>query len=375
MASLASPVIWDGYGVQSPFSGIGRHVCRLYEGFTGLGLRPLLLTSKSAPFASWNQIRTLERSEGRLGKIVASKAFHSLHTLPQILHRLKTQLPRQSIIFHALSNFNLPAKQIPNSGFSWVLTVHDLIPLLASHQVSRSLNLQMRYLMEKAVNRADRIICVSDWTMRTLIEQYPSVESRTIHISNGIIRPSSLSVRMTCVSRETDRHLLMVSRFEHYKRFDRLVAVMRRIDHDIRATVITDLNGEKWFHSNAQDLLRAGRLTLLRAVSDQTLASLYKNSSFLFHPSEYEGFCLPAAEAISCGLPVLYQSGSGIDEVVQGCGLGLSKGFGIDDWVGAVNKLLQDRPNLDIEAWVNTQKSWPDVARDILRVYNDVESP
>ena len=55
---------------------------------------------------------------------------------------------------------------------------------------------------------------------------------------------------------------------------------------------------------------------LLTAVSDQELASLYRNAAFCLYPSVYEGYGLPIVEAFSYGKAVLASTGGALSEVV-----------------------------------------------------------
>ena len=55
--------------------------------------------------------------------------------------------------------------------------------------------------------------------------------------------------------------------------------------------------------------------TLDKNISRDEIMGLYKKSSVLLMPSRGEGFCLPALEAMSVGLPVIYTDWSNIPEV------------------------------------------------------------
>ncbi len=377
MIDIDTPVIWDAYGTDNRFSGVGRYAYELFQSLSDIGVKPILLShelsASNLPGASL--LRSSDQIPAPLKLIHRSKLFHSYQNLPNGLQSIDPNRQFEKLIFHGLSNFNLPLIS-PKRGlarrFSFVLTVHDLIPMIVPRKVSSSLRLQMKHLLTAAVRRADRIICVSEWTRNTLIERYPEIESRTIHISNGIHRPAGLDAKRTYVPRGTGAELLMVSRYEVYKRFDILVSVLRRLKKDISAVVVTDQRGVDWLRKHAEDLLRSKRLRFYSSISDQELLELYHRCALLLQPSELEGFCLPAAEAISYGVPVLFQAGSGIDEVVVDCGLGLSSKASIDDWVGAVEKIVNDGLSFNQQRWAEQQKTWPDVAQAIRSVYNDL---
>ena len=98
----------------------------------------------------------------------------------------------------------------------------------------------------------------------------------------------------------------------------------------------------------ATTMERLGLTDIVRTVSgvsDEELARLYGEAEVAIVPSLYEGFSLPAIEAMSCGVPVVGTTGGAIPEVV-----GTSGETGLlvtpndpDALVGAIRTLLDDR--------------------------------
>jgi glycosyltransferase involved in cell wall biosynthesis len=85
-------------------------------------------------------------------------------------------------------------------------------------------------------------------------------------------------------------------------------------------------------------------VTTISGVSDEELARLYGEAEVAIVPSLYEGFSLPAIEAMSCGVPVVATTGGALPEVV-----GTSGETGLlvepndpDALVGAIRQLLDD---------------------------------
>ena len=67
---------------------------------------------------------------------------------------------RRPSLFHAVSNFNLPLKQTP--GVPYVLTVHDLVPLLLPETVSTAFRWQFRLWLARSLEVAQQVIAVTD---------------------------------------------------------------------------------------------------------------------------------------------------------------------------------------------------------------------
>ena len=85
-------------------------------------------------------------------------------------------------------------------------------------------------------------------------------------------------------------------------------------------------------------------VTTISGVSDEELARLYGEAEVAIVPSLYEGFSLPAIEAMSCAVPVVATTGGALPEVV-----GTSGETGLlvepnnpDALVAAISRLLDD---------------------------------
>jgi alpha-1,3-rhamnosyl/mannosyltransferase len=104
-------------------------------------------------------------------------------------------------------------------------------------------------------------------------------------------------------------------------------AVLQR-HPEVRLAIVGDTSG-KGFHDNVAELQGfVGRDEALRTrvhftgyVSDEDLVQLYNTATALVFPSLWEGFGLPAVEAMACGLPVLASRRGSLPEVVSDAGL------------------------------------------------------
>ena len=74
------------------------------------------------------------------------------------------------------------------------------------------------------------------------------------------------------------------------------------------------------------DLNLLDRVSFIHDLSNEEVAEQYARATICVTPSLYEGFGLPAAEAMSCGAPVIVTDGGSLPEVVGDAGVIVPKG-------------------------------------------------
>jgi glycosyltransferase involved in cell wall biosynthesis len=117
-----------------------------------------------------------------------------------------------------------------------------------------------------------------------------------------------------------------------------------RVERDIDLIVIGKPQPKGRVASALERLGLTDIVTTITGVSDEDLARLYGEAEIAIVPSLYEGFSLPAIEAMSCAVPVVATTGGALPEVV-----GVSGETGLlvepnnpDALVEAIGRLLDD---------------------------------
>jgi len=366
-------VFWSGYGLKAVHSGIYHYSYHIAKELQDL--KPTVVGFNALDPMLSKYVNQKHLKKRFLSKIAESKIF-----APQISFREALKCSNDSkMVFHGLSNIDLPIFERGESHSNrarFVLTVHDLIPLLYPKLVSRSYHLQFKYALPLAVKRADVIICVSEWTRRCLKRYCKTIDKEMLVIPNGM-ELATVQVDSCITSQAAQIRLLAVGRFESYKRFDRVISVLSRYSDRCSFTVVTDAVGARFFHRYASSYIDRGLLKVMTSLSNAELSGYYKNCDVFFHPSESEGFGLPAAEALSHGKSVVFQSGSGIDEVVSNkVGVGLEAERPVDDWVSAIEQAysltLESNWSDSLKEHFKTKNTWKDSANSLKSVYNQL---
>lgn len=118
-------------------------------------------------------------------------------------------------------------------------------------------------------------------------------------------------------------YFLAVGTLEPRKNLRTLIAAYSGLSSRIRGRIpLIIAGGSGWgdlkLPSSADRMMTDGSLRFLGAVSDPILRSLYEGARALLFPSIYEGFGMPAVEALACGTEVIHSSGTSMDEITEG---------------------------------------------------------
>ncbi len=149
---------------------------------------------------------------------------------------------------------------------------------------------------------------------------------------------------------------------------------------DYRLTVV-DRKEAYLVPALAGELGLGDRVTLTGRVSREELARLYNLHQLLVSPSLYEGFGLPAAEAMACGTPVVATTAGAFPEVIEDGVSGLLvPPADARALAGAIERALDDQELQRRLSEAGRQRiverfSWRETAKQTLALYQEVRSP
>lgn len=381
---LENPVFWDGYGLNHRNSGIFNYARCLAEQLVDRGVKITAIQSALGgyPLAEGVSSLTLQPIGSLNQRLFHSKLVWPNHVGSQLLKAIReneseslgTDSSSIKPIYHGLCNANLPLSSKFFDKFHTVLTIHDVIPLIARGQVSFASYCQFTFYLAVVAKKVDRIVCVSQWTRDLFLQHYPQLEDKTSVICSGF---HPVDILPTPIPHPSKIKILFVSRFEKYKRFDVLAKLIRKYGDRFQLTIITNDIGVAWLKDNLNDLIESGEVIVKSKLNLVDLKKEFEKSEVYVHPSRYEGFCLPASEAIAFGRPVVYTVGSGIDEVVAPeVGTGLSADASIADWAECIEDLYKKSRSPQfadqIRSSIAEKSTWNLAATQLFRVYKSI---
>jgi glycosyltransferase involved in cell wall biosynthesis len=181
-----------------------------------------------------------------------------------------------------------------------VVTVHDLAVLRHPETFNQWTRRYSRSCVPRVARAASRIVAVSEFTKRELVELLGTPPSKVTVIPNGVAEVFSPDGPAA----EGD-YVLAVGTLEPRKNLERVQEAARLARAELRV-----VGARGWGGVQAAGWL--GR------VSDDELACLYRGAKCVVYASLYEGFGLPIAEAMSCATPVVTSRGGATEETAGG---------------------------------------------------------
>jgi glycosyltransferase involved in cell wall biosynthesis len=195
---------------------------------------------------------------------------------------------------------------------------------------------------------ATTVIAISDATKQDLVNRYhiPADKIRVVHLATGPeFRPDipddtidNARVRYGI----TAPYFLFVGSIHPRKNLAGLLEAFASVVASYAGRLELVVAGQPGYRGNA--IMRQAKglpVRFLGYVPGADLPPLMAGALALTFPSFYEGFGLPALEAMACGTPVLAANASSLPEVVGDAGM-LADPHQPAEWAAAMRRLVDD---------------------------------
>ena len=216
-----------------------------------------------------------------------------------------------------LAETNVPVIGTMHGVKAFSLEASELVSGLAERDALLSLKAALAEDWRWFRDKVKTVVAVSKYASDEMIQAFGLPDDLVRVVYNGvdrnIFRPNG-----ACKSTEWP-YFLHVSRMDPVKNLRRILEAYSLLPVDARPEFILLVTPEEDQPELTSDFSklckRSGVTWVSEAIGQKELASWYRGAFALIAPSLRETFCLPIAEAMACGCPVITSNSTGCAEV------------------------------------------------------------
>jgi glycosyltransferase involved in cell wall biosynthesis len=200
------------------------------------------------------------------------------------------------------------------SSCSYVVTVHDLIPLRFPQWFSITQRLYCSYYIHAVIKQSKHVICDSIATSEDLSEFLGVTEDKIT-----VIPLAYDSKKFHFFDLSTQNYFLYLGRHNPHKNLERLINAFAALsnckDYELWLAGPSDRRYTPVLKAQVDQLGITHQVKFLDYIPDSELPIIINQAIALVFPSLWEGFGLPVLEAMACGTPVITSNLSSLPEV------------------------------------------------------------
>ena len=215
-------------------------------------------------------------------------------------------------------------------GWPLVATLHHPITVDRALDLSHARTLRQKVALRRwygflgmqmrVARQVPSIVTVSESSKRDVVEQMGISPGQLAVVPIGV--DHTLFRPLSGVPRRPGRIMTTASADVPLKGLIPLLEALAKLrtERDADLIVIGKPRPESRVGATIERLGLEGAVQFVSGVSDERLVQLYAEASVAVVPSLYEGFSLPAVEAMACGVPLVATTGGALPEVIGDSG-------------------------------------------------------
>jgi glycosyltransferase involved in cell wall biosynthesis len=335
------------------------------------------------PFATLSPINFYEFVASKFGIFPEIEAF-SLRAYLKLRQLIKTH---RFDIIHDNQNLGYGFLLIRTLGIPFVSTIHHPLSIDRStwFEYPSGFGLKVKrvlyypLIMQGFVaRRLDRIMTVSHDSAEEIIKAFRIKPEKISVVYNGMDTEFFRPLRGV---RKKPGSVLFVGNVEDRKKgIVYLLKALTLTKHKVNLTVVDGGAPNRTYVTKWIDNFKLNdRIRFTGKIPGEKLLELYSQSQIAVSPSLYEGFGFPAAEAMSCELPLISSDGGALPEVVgehmkTGYVVKARDPFGLAVAIDYLmdNPEVRERMGKAARKRIQQMFTWENAAKEMVKVYRVV---
>jgi len=234
--------------------------------------------------------------------------------------------------------------------------------------LSNLLHVPYKFFGRKIFEKADKIVCVSNYEKSLILNNFGINDTKTIVIPNGV----NLAEFESLGKVDSDyKPILYVGMLEKYKGAQYLIRALPKLDNNITLEIV----GEGSYKKSLVGLLRKlrvdDRVKFYQDLPRNELLRRYANAKIFALLSKYEAFGISVAEALASRIPCILANTSALKEWIddENC-FGIDYPIDIGELARLINRIIGKK----IKGVVGDSEgkklwSWEKVVKELEKVY------
>ena len=179
---------------------------------------------------------------------------------------------------------------------------------------------------KRIFERADAVLCVSNYEKRLVLENFGVDETKIHVIPNGINPEEFEEVDKIKERKSRDvKKILFVGRIEKYKGLDYVVKALKHLPENFVLEIVGKGSYKPKIVKLSEEIGIIDRIRFYQDLSREELIERYAKADVLVLLSKYEAYGLVVAEALACKTPCIVANTSALSEWIDNRNV-----FGID---------------------------------------------
>jgi len=231
------------------------------------------------------------------------------------------------------------------------------------HTFFRSLlHMPYKFLGKKIFEKADKIVCVSDFERSLVLRNFKVNQEKVAVIPNGLnlqeFRGLKKQVR-NC------RIILYVGRLERYKGVHYLIEALPKLDDEIVLEIVGKGPFKEHLVKLARKLRVENRVRFFQDLPRNELLQKYADAHLFVLLSKHEAYGICVAEALACGTPCIVANASALKEWIdnKNC-FGISYPINLDKLVNLINDVI-GKNIVGLKLF-----DWDEITEKLVRLYS-----
>lgn len=282
---------------------------------------------------------------------------------------------------HHAHNFFLPYKLKEPS----IVTIYDMVYKLFPETMAQDNLDLLNKIMPRSISESTKILTISENSKREISEilgvspdkiaiAYPGFDPTVFRII-----PEEDSSKTLDKFNFKKPFILYLGTLEPRKNIERIIEAYASLTHiqthyDLVLAGSIGWKSEKIFQLIEQYSLKE-KVHLTGYISQAEQIALYNKATCFVFPSLYEGFGMPALEAMACGCPVITSNTSSLPEVVGNAGK-LVNPLEVGEIASAIQTIIEDDTLRNTMIARNIEQikqfTWTNTAKSVIELYNSL---